>query len=115
MKLYHWTCNHGRPGIEASGVVEPRFLRGLGTLAWFRSGPHPDPLRTGLLSRCSGVGTDRYRAAWRFVVLEPEKCQPWRSSDARKKSESWAPRQIERLGNPWNWYVATESARVVLG
>jgi hypothetical protein len=115
MSLFHWTCNHGRAGIEATGTVEPRLILGLGWLAWFTTEPHPYPERTGLLHVCPGSPTDCYRGAWRFVVEELDKCHSWLQSTEREKAEERAIIDIERLGDPWNWYVASEPVKVRLG
>jgi hypothetical protein len=110
MRLYHFTCNAGRKGIEATGYVEPHTIEGIGTLAWFTSEPHPDAYATGLLrhGHC-------YHGAWRFVAANDSPCHPWFSSPERERVDAKVLSDIEIPGDPEHWYISTGPVKVVLG
>ena len=74
MALWHYTCDHGREGIGAVGVVRPTMQPILGvSLAWFTDMAAPDRAALGLTSTV--IACDRTRN--RYRVLDPARCEPW--------------------------------------
>ena len=73
MPLYHFTCSHGRDGIDASGVIRPVHQPFLGVdLAWFTDdatlGYHDLGLQSSVLLTCDRMEF-RYRVTRRSSIV----------------------------------------------
>lgn len=81
MRLYHYTCSHGRRAIGDIGeVLPPVLLRPdlsfppFGILAWFTDLTIPDRGALGLTSTLTRCDRTRYRYR---VTADPSSLRPW--------------------------------------
>ena len=103
MKLYHFTCDHGREGIGARGELTPQgdhpFLGC--RVIWLTSDPWPDRDAAGLTSdlvRCD-------RMEFRYVVSDLDRCRPWIGSPEREGTDPDVVADLERYGRPETWWL----------
>ena len=115
--LWHYTCEHGVEGILTDGTVNPTLNPVLTdahgapvTLAWFTDLDTPWRDALGLTShtlRCD-------RTAYRFVVVEPEKCTRWVTVRGTYPRAAVDALESAPGAMPMHWWVAAGPVRAVL-
>jgi hypothetical protein len=104
--LYHYTCNHGLPGIAADQLVLPNIHPWLGYgLAWLTDLDVPDRLGLGLTS----VTLCCDRTAHRVEVDSTADVMHW-PKWAHEQRVPWLTRlTLEGAGSalPMHWWVST--------
>ena len=102
--LWHFTCEHGRRALGKRGLlIAPVRHPLLGVkVIWLTTEAQPDRERTGLTmayTRCD-------RMAYRYRVLQPDRCTPWLGSIFRAVAPLAALVDLESFGDPENWWVS---------
>ena len=102
--LWHFTCEHGRRALGKRGLLVaplPNPLLGGARLIWVTTEAAPDRERTGLTMH----STPCDRMAYRYRVLQPERCTPWLLSPVHAAAPAgrlgrpriaWRPRALVR-------------------
>ena len=114
--LYHYTCDHGRDGIDACGYVkpgcylsdQPSKMPWPSRFAWFTDLSVPIKGALGLTSNFTTCD----RTAHRYRVLAADDIEQW--TDRRR---ALAPEQRDWLelapgARPRHWYVTTSRVAV---
>lgn len=111
--LYHFTCDRGRAGIAASGLmVWPRKRLGTKPLAWFTDLAAPSREALGLTSTV--LSCDRMR--YRFRLVRGPKLVPWSeylqtaTAEDRELAEMLA---MAPGAQPEHWFVSPTPVKVV--
>lgn len=108
MRLYHYTCGHGRDGIVADGCVRPNvhpYLRMLPPLVWLTDLDVPTREALGLTSTWLTCDRTQYRFA--FDVSDDSGVSHWPVA-AHHARLPRAVRDLLESGGalPTHWYVA---------
>jgi len=117
MKLYHFTCDHGRAGIGKRGTIKPVALlspnarRSIDNWVWMTSDPNADRDALGLTS----VTLPCDRMEFMYEVRRPLDAVPWLESKARADMSPVEVGMLESHGRPECWYVSRrcQKARLV--
>lgn len=115
MDLWHYTCDHGLQGIEASdwfvipAAAQLGSVRGTpGEFAWFTDLSRP--LRDGLGLTSHILACDR--TAHRLRVVDSGLIVPWTKV---RRAWRWAAELESAPGaRPAHWFVSSEAVRVEL-
>ena len=101
--LWHFTCGHGRRALGKRGLlVAPLAHPLLGArLIWLTTEATPDREKTGLTMRFQTCD----RMAYRYRVLQPERCIPWLGSPFRTAAAPAVIEDLESFGDPEHWWV----------
>jgi hypothetical protein len=101
--LWHFTCEHGRRALGKRGLLRaPMANPWLGVrLIWLTTEAAPDREATGLTMRPQRCD----RMAYRYRVLQPERCTPWLVSPWRALTAAAILADLESFGDPEHWYV----------
>jgi hypothetical protein len=101
--LYHFTCEHGKRGIDLTHILLPNihpFMKNLGPLLWLTDfAEPPTPESVGLQSRW--ISCDRL--AYRYIVRS-HAAVPW--SEVRTSVKADVVETLESYGMPEHWWVA---------
>ncbi len=109
--MFHFSCDHGAPGIEATGEIRPNYNPLLELeLAWFTDLPHPTRDDVGLTSeyilKCD-------RTKHRFEV-DPDLVTPWFSSPLRARKPILVL-DLESYGKPKHWFYSLRPVPILDG
>jgi hypothetical protein len=102
--LWHFTCGHGRKALGKRGLLIAPLghpLLGGARVIWLTTEAAPDREKTGLTMNTTPCD----RMAYRYRVLQPERCTPWLVSPFRAAAPRWAVDDLESFGDPEHWYV----------
>lgn len=102
--LWHFTCTHGRRALGKRGLLIAPIGNPLldgARLIWLTTEAAPDRETTGLTSRTTPCD----RMAYRYRVLQPERCTPWLGSLYRAVAAPRVVEVLESFGDPEHWYV----------
>jgi hypothetical protein len=109
VRLFHFTCDHGRRGIgSGTCLLLPQLHPWLGKkLVWLTTQAYPDRHATGLTSRY--ITCDRMR--WRYVVTDSAACRAWLSSLERAMLDPARVRDFEVQDDgtpaaPEQWWIS---------
>jgi hypothetical protein len=113
MRLFHFTCEHGREAIGRRGELRSRMRHPLlgCDVVWLTSESSPDRESTGLTMRT--ITCDRMQ--FRYVVGDAGKCRPWIGSRERDAAPAHHLADLERYGDPEHWWIASEPVKARLG
>jgi hypothetical protein len=111
MVLYHYTCDHGRAGIQRDGWIRP----GADGLVWLTDiGPdrRNERMRKSLGLTSYSLKCDRMEFVF---AADPSDAMPYREAVARGVIGRARHMLLTRLphARPGNWFVATTSVEVV--
>jgi hypothetical protein len=101
--LYHFTCDHSAPLIEADGLLISQLqIDGPGRLVWMTDLPRPPRESMGLTSHILECD----RMAWRFTVPPGQEVDWW--PDWRRRVRPWWAEALESadMARPAHWWVA---------
>jgi hypothetical protein len=111
-QIWHYTCDHGAPGIRRDGRVKPNahlLLAGL-ALSWWTDLGREHRHEVGLTSdvlRCD-------RMAHRFQVKDPAALEWWPRAARRLCVPRAVRDDLEVTRLPAHWWVAFEPVVVLL-
>jgi hypothetical protein len=115
MRLWHYTCDHGRQAIGARGNLVPPPYEGANVaerfgqqFAWYDRDDRPVWLTAGNFTS-TGIPHNPQmcdRSACRYLVTAPELAEPWLPSRCRAQAPRWLVRGLERSGDPAQWWIA---------
>lgn len=113
MKLFHYTCDHGRAGIGERGVLKPtRTFWGGPAVCWLTDMDPPDRDGLGLTSHT--LSCDRLQ--YRYVVADSAGCERWLTSRIRAHAPLHAVLMLEAIDGvkPDRWWISTVGLRATL-
>lgn len=110
--LWHFTCGHGRRALGKRGLLvaplpHPMLAH---RLIWLTTEAAPDRERTGLTMRFQRCD----RMAYRYRVLQPQRCTPWLGSEYRAGASANVIEDLESFGDPEHWWVTAVPTLAVL-
>ncbi|MCP4244238.1 MAG: hypothetical protein GY772_27140 [bacterium] len=118
MKLYHFTCAHGRDGIGKRGtikplarLVSPRVARPIDNWVWMTADPDASRDDLGL----TGATLPCDRMEFLYSIGKPRNAVPWIGSPVRAAMSPVMVGMLESHGRPECWWVSRspQKARLV--
>jgi hypothetical protein len=103
MTLWHFTCEHGRRALGKRGLLVAPIAHPLlgAKVIWLTTEAAPDRERTGLTMNFQHCD----RMAYRYRVLQPERCVPWFGSATRAAAPAEVIADLESFGDPEHWWI----------
>lgn len=103
MRLWHWTCDHGRHGIGIDGQIDPGPAY---CLVWLTSDKKATREDLGLTSTI----LDCDRMSFLYEV-DTENAEPWIGSDARDRMDAGLVADLECGRRAECWWISLEAVR----
>lgn len=100
--LYHFTCDHGKSGIDRTGILLPNmhpYMPALGPLLWLTDLPEPTRESAGLTMSW----TECDRLTYRYIVRSKAAVH-W--FDIRQRAPKEVVETLESYAQPEHWWIA---------
>lgn len=117
MQMFHHTCYHSAPSIEAAGVVIPQrqpLLPGQPYMSWWTDIEHVDGTDAFLLGLTSTfIGCDRLEVT--FAAVDDElivSWRTWRDTIPRTASTAAIFSELEFGRRPSHWWIALKPVAI---
>lgn len=102
LTLYHFTCDHGKAGIDKTRTLLPNlhpYMSCLGPLIWLTNVPEPTRESAGLTMNYTKCD----RMAYRYIVQSKAAVS---RLDIRNRAPKDIVETLESFGEPEHWWVA---------